>query len=237
MEHLDELKKRLLVSVIAVFAASILCYAVSDRIFDALISPLMKVLPKGQEKIYFTGLLDPFFLYLKLAVVCGLFLASPVVLYETWAFIRPALYARERRFASIFVISGSFFFVGGALFGYFVIFPFTFEFFLSYTGEHIQPIITMNDYFSLCSTLLLAFGVLFELPLVIFMLSRFGIIGIETLTRHRRYAYMIIVIGSAILTPTGDAVTLMILAVPLLVLYELGILASRIADGFAAKGG
>ncbi|MBI5527100.1 MAG: twin-arginine translocase subunit TatC [Deltaproteobacteria bacterium] len=230
MEHLEELQKRLVVAAIAVAIGMAICYALSDRLFELLIRPLMNVLPKGQEKIYFTGLLDPFFLYLKLSFVCGLFVASPVVLYEIWAFVRPGLYEKERKFAAIFVIAGSVFFIGGALFGYFVIFPFTFEYFISYAGEHIQPIITMNDYFSLASTLLLVFGILFELPLVIFLLTRFGIVKVETLIKQRRYALIIIMVATAIITPTGDAVTLLLVAGPLFVLYEIGILASRIAN-------
>jgi sec-independent protein translocase protein TatC len=237
MEHLEEFRKRLVVSVVAVMAASIICYVFSEDLFKVLIDPLMKVLPKGQDKVYFTGLLDPFFLYIRLAIVCGLFLSSPVVLYEIWAFIRPALYVRERRFAAIFVIAGSVFFTGGALFGYFVIFPYTFNFFVSYAGDHIQPIITMNEYFSLCSTLLLSFGALFELPLIIFLLTRFGIVKVETLTKKRRYAILIIVILAAVITPTGDAVTLAILGVPLVLLYELGILASKVAGRFDSGGG
>jgi len=235
MDHIAELRNRLFVAVAAVFVGTALSYVYSEELFEILLSPLLKVLPPGQNKVYFTGLLDPFFLYLKLALVCGLFFASPVILFEVWGFIKPALYAHERTFASIFVISGSVFFVGGALFGYFVIFPFTFEFFISYTKGYIQPMITMNDYFSLCSTLLLAFGVLFELPLVIFLLTRLGIVSVETLSKHRRYAMMIIVIAAAFITPTGDAVTLLLLAGPLVFLYEGGILASRIADKFKKK--
>lgn len=207
----------------------VVCYAFSEELFGFLIRPLMKVMPKGQEKIYFTGLLDPFFLYLKLAFVCGIFAASPVILHQVWLFVRPALYEKERTFAAIFVLAGSFFFVGGAAFGYFVIFPFTFEVFLSYAGAQIQPMLTMNAYFELCSTLLLVFGILFELPLLIFLLTRFGIVGIETLTKQRRYAFLLIVIATAIITPTGDAVTLAIVSGPLFVLYEFGVLASKIA--------
>jgi len=236
IEHLEELRRRLTISAIAVAVGMAICYAFSDTLFEILLRPLLKVLPKGQEKVYFTGLLDPFFLYLKLAFVCGLFVASPVVLYQAWLFIRPALYEKERKFASIFVSAGTFFFVGGALFGYFVIFPFTFDIFVSYAGEHIQPMLTMNEYFELCSTLLLVFGILFELPLLIFMLTRFGIVKVETLTKHRRYAILIIVIATAIITPTGDAVTLVIVSGPLLVLFELGVLASRIANRRAGAG-
>jgi sec-independent protein translocase protein TatC len=229
IEHLEELRKRLVVSAIAVAVGMVACYVFSERIFEMLLTPLLKVLPKGQEKVYFTGLLDPFFLYLKLAFVCGLFVASPVVLHQIWCFVRPALYEKERKFAVIFVTAGSVFFIGGALFGYFVIFPFTFDVFMSYVGAHIQPMLTMNEYFSLAATLLLVFGVLFELPLLIFMLTKFGIVKIETLTKHRRYAMLIIVIATAIITPTGDAVTLIIVSGPLFVLYELGVLASKFA--------
>lgn len=229
LDHLEELRKRLVVSAIAVAIGMVVCYVFSEELFGLLIRPLMKVMPKGQDKIYFTGLLDPFFLYLKLAFVCGIFVASPVILYQIWLFVRPALYEKERKFAAIFVLAGSFFFVGGAAFGYFVIFPFTFEIFIAYAGDHIQPMLTMNEYFELCSTLLLVFGILFELPLLIFLLTKFGIVKIETLTKHRRYAFLLIVIATAIITPTGDAVTLIIVSGPLLVLYELGVLASKIA--------
>jgi sec-independent protein translocase protein TatC len=229
LDHLEELRKRLVISAVAVAVGMIVCYVFSEELFGVLLRPLMKVMPKGQEKIYFTGLLDPFFLYLKLAFICGLFAASPVILHQVWQFVRPALYEKERSFAAIFVLSGSFFFIGGAAFGYFVIFPFTFEVFLSYAGAHLQPMLTMNAYFELCSTLLIVFGVLFELPLLIFLLTRFGIVKIETLTKHRRYAFILIVLITAFITPTGDAVTLLIVSGPLAVLYELGVLASKIA--------
>jgi len=228
MDHLEELKKRLTVSVVAVLIASVVSYIFIDELWAFLSAPIMKVLPAGQKELVFTSLLDPFFCYIKLAFICGLFFSSPVILYEIWAFIKPGLYVHERRFTAIFVIAGSLFFIGGACFGYFLIFPATFEILLSYAGPNMRPMLTMNEYFSLVSTLLIVFGVMFELPIIMFLLNKLGLVRVEIYTKHRRYAMILLVLLAAFITPTGDAVTLVLCSIPLVFLYEMGVIFSKI---------
>ncbi len=228
LQHIRELRKRLIVSLSAVLCGFIIAYIYSEDIFYLLFLPLKEALPENSKNLYFTGVAEPFFLFIKLAFVAGIFIASPVILYQVWLFVRPALYENERRFTVLFVFLGTLFFVGGALFGYFLIFPNAFRFFLSFGARYLSPIITINDYFSLAVSLLLIFGLLFELPLVMFFLIIFNIIPAEFFRKNRRYAIIAIVIFAAVVTPTTDAVTLILLGIPLIFLYELGILFSAI---------
>ncbi|MGC8926905.1 MAG: twin-arginine translocase subunit TatC, partial [Myxococcota bacterium] len=222
--HIKELRKRLIISLSAVLIGFVISYIFSDSLFKILFLPLKEVLPDNSKNLYFTGITEPFFLFLKVAFVSGIFIASPIILYQIWLFVRPALYERERRFTILFVLFGTLFFVGGALFGYFLIFPNAFRFFLSFGAEYLSPIITINEYFSLAISLLLIFGCLFELPLVMFFLITLNILSVEFFTKNRRYAIVAIVVFAAVVTPTTDAVTLILLSIPLLFLYELGIL-------------
>lgn len=231
--HIKELRQRLIISLSAILIGFVISYIFSDKIFNILFLPLKEVLPNNSKNLYFTGIAEPFFLFLKLAFVSGIFLASPVILYQIWLFIRPALYEKERKFTILFVLFGTIFFIGGALFGYFIIFPNAFRFFLSFGAEYLSPIITINEYFSLSISLLLIFGFLFELPLVMFFLIILNIVSIEFFAKNRRYAIVAIVIFAAIVTPTTDAVTLMLLSIPLIFLYELGIILSKIYVKFA----
>lgn len=226
ISHIRELRKRLINSVIAVLVGFAIAYYFSDEIFKFLFQPLKDALPENYKNLYFTGIAEPFFLFLKLAFVAGIFIASPVILYQIWLFIRPALYEKERKLATLFVVFGSIFFIGGALFGYFLIFPNVFSFFLSFGRDYLNPIITINDYFSLATSLLLIFGLLFELPLIMFFLINLDILPVEFFRKYRRYAIVTIVILAAIITPTTDAITLIMLCVPLVFLYEIGIILS-----------
>lgn len=230
--HIKELRQRLIISLAAVLVGFIIAYIYSAELFRILFLPLKNVLPENSKNLYFTGLVEPFFLFLKLSFVAGIFLASPIILYQLWLFIRPALYEKEKKFTILFVLSGTLFFVGGALFGYFVIFPNIFRFFLSFGAEYLNPIITIDGYFSLAVSLLLIFGLLFELPLVMFFLIILNILPIEFFKKNRRYSIVAIIIFAAIVTPTTDAITLILLSVPLIFLYELGIILSAIYKRF-----
>lgn len=230
--HIKELRKRLIISLISVVVGFALSYIFSESIFQVLFSPLKEILPENSKNLYFTGLTEPFFLFLKIAFVSGIFIASPVILYQVWLFIRPALYEKEKRFTLLFVFFGSLFFIGGALFGYFIIFPNIFRFFLSFAAPYLNPIITINEYFSLATSLLLIFGLLFELPLIMLFLIILQIIPAEFFKKNRRYAIVTIVIFAAIVTPTTDAVTLILLCIPLILLYEFGILFSVLFKKF-----
>jgi sec-independent protein translocase protein TatC len=224
--HLEELRKRLIVCFIAVGIGFVLSYGFKEKLFDVLTMPLISVMETG-DKIIFTGLPEAFFTYLKVAFLSGIILAAPVIFYQFWMFVAPGLYKKERRLLVPIVILSTIFFVGGALFGYFIVFPWGFKFFLGFASETIKPLPSMREYLSFSAKLLLAFGLVFELPLVITFLSRLGLVSIDFLKKNRKYALLLFFVGAAILTPP-DVVTQIMMALPLMVLYEISIIGARI---------
>ncbi len=221
-EHLAELRTRLIRSILAIVAGSCLSYAFIEPIFALLSKPLEEVVPPGTSLI-FTSYPEAFFTYLKLALTCGIFIASPFILYEIWAFVAPGLYPHEKKWALPFVVFSSLFFVGGALFGYIVVFPAAFNFLASYAGQDLKLLPSVSEYFSLTVKLLLGFGAAFELPIFMVFMALIGVLDAKMLRKNRKYALLIIFILAAILTPTPDVVNQCLLAVPLLVLYEISI--------------
>jgi len=191
-----------------------------------LINPLVSVM--GTEgKLIYTALPEAFFTYIKVAFFSGLLLAAPVIIYQFWIFTAPGLYKNERRMLLPIVFLSSIFFICGALFGYFIVFPFGFKFFLGFATETIMPFPSMREYLSFSIKLLLAFGIVFELPLIITFLARLGIVSTDFLKKNRKYALLLFFIGSAILTPP-DVVTQIMMAFPLMLLYEISILGAKI---------
>jgi sec-independent protein translocase protein TatC len=224
--HLQELRKRLVLSFIAVGAGFALCYAFSESIFDILSAPLLKMMPTGGSLI-FTSVAEAFFTYMKVAFIAGLILASPFVLYQVWAFVAPGLYRHEKKYVIPFVLAGSFFFAIGILFAYYVALPVGFKFLLGFATDFIKPMPSMKEYLSFSIKFLLAFGLIFEFPVVLVLLARVGVVDAKTLARQRKYAILLIFIFAAILTPP-DIISQVILALPMIGLYELSILLSRI---------
>jgi sec-independent protein translocase protein TatC len=182
---------------------------------------------KDGESLIYTGLPEAFFTYLKVSFLAGLIVASPLLLYQFWMFVAPGLYQKERRMMIPIVILSSFFFIGGALFGYFVVFPWGFKFFLGFATDTIRPLPSMKEYFGFSAKLLLAFGLVFELPLVITFMAKLGIVSVDFLKKNRKYALLIFFAGAAILTPP-DVVTQILMALPLMVLYEISILGAKV---------
>ncbi len=225
-EHLEELRKRLVISFIAVGIGFVVSYGFKEKIFTILTRPLISVMGEG-DKLIFTGLPEAFFTYLKVALLSGAMLAAPVVIYQFWMFVAPGLYKNERRVLLPIVFLSSFFFVGGALFGYFVVFPFGFKFLLGFASETIRPLPSMREYLSFSAKLLLAFGVVFELPLILTFMARLGLVTVDFLKKNRKYAILLFFVGSAILTPP-DVVTQVMMAMPLMVLYEISIFGAKI---------
>ncbi|MGD8366651.1 MAG: twin-arginine translocase subunit TatC [Desulfobacterales bacterium] len=224
--HLEELRRRLIICFIAVGVGFVGCYLFKERLFAILMEPLVSVMKPGQNLV-FTGLPEAFFTYLKVSFLAGLMVASPVIIYQFWLFVAPGLYDKEKRLLVPVVFLSSIFFVGGALFGYFIVFPYGFKFFLGFATEIIRPLPSMKEYLSFSSKLLFAFGLVFELPLVITFLAKLGIVSVEFLKKNRKYAILIFFIGAAILTPP-DVVTQVMMALPLMVLYEISIVGARI---------
>ncbi len=223
LEHLEELRSRLIKILISAGIGFGIGYYFAESIFGWLIKPLTDVLPKGTSLI-FTSITEAFFTYLKVGLLAGVFIASPFILYQIWAFISPGLYKKERRALIPVTVVSVILFVAGAAFGYFVVFPFGFKFLIAnYTTDVIRPMPTMREYFSLVTWMLLAFGAIFELPVVIFLLARFGIVGHKGLRKFRRYAFLGAFILGAILTPTPDVFNQAMMAGPLIILYEISI--------------
>lgn len=220
-EHLEELRKRLVRCMIGIAVGFGICYGYSQELFAILMRPLVKSLPAGSHLI-FTSPAEAFFTYLKVGVVAGIFVSSPFLFYQFWQFLAPGLYPEERRFIIPIALASGIFFTLGALFGYFVVFPFGFEYFMSYASDVILPMPSVKESFSFSISLLFAFGVIFELPLVIFFLARFGLVTSTWLRKQRRYAILVIFIVAAILTPP-DPFTQSLMAVPMCILYEIGI--------------
>ena len=225
--HLEELRRRLIVCIIAVGVGFFISYGFKEKIFEILAKPLVEAMGKG-EKLIFTGLAEAFFIYLKVSFLAGLMLAAPVILYEFWMFVAPGLYKNERRVLFPIIFLSAFFFVGGALFGYYIVFPFGFKLFLDFASESIRPLPSMREYFRFSSILLLSFGAVFELQIIIVFLARLGIVTVDFLKKNRKYAILLIFIIAAVLTPTPDVITQMLMAVPLMGLYEISIIGAKI---------
>lgn len=226
MAHLQELRTRLLRVIYAVGVGFVICYFFKERLFDILAQPLTEVMGEG-DKLVFTGVSEAFFTYIKVAGLAGIGLASPFIFYQFWMFVAPGLYRNEKKTMIPVVILSTFFFVGGALFGYFLVFPWGFKFFLGFASETIQPLPSMKEYLSFATKLLLAFGVAFELPLILTFMARMGMVSVAYLKKNRKYALLLFFIGAAIITPP-DVVTQVMLALPLMFLYELSIVGARI---------
>lgn len=227
-EHLIELRKRLTRSLIALGIGFCICYYYKDFVFDIITRPLTKVLPKNSYLIY-TGLTEAFFTYMKVAFFASLIITSPYILYQIWRFIAPALLPREKKYVVPFVLSSTLLFIGGVSFGYFVALPPAFKFFVSFNNQYLQAMLSFKDYLSMFVTFLLGFGISFELPIFIFFLTKLGIVNARMLSKQRRYAILVIFIVAAILTPSPDAVSQILMAIPLMFLYEISIFVSRFA--------
>jgi len=221
MDHLDELRRRLFRALGAFLVAFLICWSFAGRIYEFLAQPIYRILPED-TKLVFLGITDPFLIYVKVAALAGIFLASPVVLYQLWAFVAPGLYRRERRMATPFIFFGSLLFLAGGAFAYYVAFPFAVDFLLG-LGKEFQPTITINRYLSFLMTVVLGLGVMFELPTLIFLLSRVGLVTPGLLLRHFRWAVLAIFVVAAIITPTPDVINLCIFAVPTILLYLVGV--------------
>ena len=226
--HLEELRKRLVRTLIAVGIAFLGCFAFKEELFRIVAQPLISVLPPGTHMVY-TGLPEAFFTYIKVSLYAGIFVASPVVLYQVWKFISPGLFPKEKKFVAPFVITSTLLFVGGVCFGYFLVLPGAYKFFLEFTTDFLKPMLSMREYLTLTLKLLLAFGIIFEIPVFLFFMTKIGLVTPRKLARMRRYAIVVCFIVAAIITPTPDAFTQCMMAIPMIVLYEVGILVSKLA--------
>jgi sec-independent protein translocase protein TatC len=226
-EHLEELRTRLIRCCIAIAVGTGASYAFKEKIFAILSRPLIQAMHQG-DKLIFTGITEAFFTYIKISLLSGILIAIPVILYEFWMFAAPGLYQNEKKVILPVVVLSTLFFIGGALFAYFVVFPYGFKFLLEFASENVQAMPSMKEYLSFSAKFLLAFGLIFEMPIVLTLLAWMGLVTKDFLTKNRKYAVILIWVVAAILTPTPDIVTQAMMAVPLMLLYEISIIGARI---------
>lgn len=227
LTHLEELRKRLINCAIAVGIGFVACYIFSEELFQILVSPLKAAMPQG-DRLIFTNLPEMFFTYIKTAFVGGILLMAPFIFYQMWLFIAPGLYQNEKRYVIPFVAFSTLLFVGGGLFGYFIVFPFGFKFFMGFANDYVQALPSVQQYFSFSSKLLFAFGMVFELPVVVFFLAKMGLVTPDFLRKQRKYAILLTFVVASILTPP-DVITQFMMAVPLIILYEVSIFIAKFA--------
>ena len=227
--HLEELRTRLIRVLAAVGIGFLACYGFKDWLFKIITKPLADVLPAKSFMIY-TGMPEAFFIYMQIAFFASLLLTGPYCLYQVWKFISPGLLPGEKKYVLPFVLVSSTLFICGVLFGYFLVLPPAFQFFVSFSSDFLKPMFSLKEYLSLSLKFLLGFGVSFQLPVFLFFMTKIGIVNARMLSKQRRYAILIIFIVAAVLTPSPDALTQTLMALPLMVLYEVGIVVSRFAE-------
>ncbi len=228
LSHLEELRNRLIKSFIAIGIAAVVSYVFSEEIFKFLTAPLMAGLPEG-EKMIFTSPTEMIFTYIKISLVTGLLISSPYVFYQVWKFIAPGLYQNEKKYIVPFVSASSLLFVGGVVFGYLMVLPFGFKVLMGMATDNVEAAIKVNEYFSLSTKMLLGIGIGFEMPIIIFFLTKMGVVNIPFLKKNRKYAILLSFIAAAIFTPP-DPVTQCIMAGPMIILFEVGIFFAQFAE-------
>jgi sec-independent protein translocase protein TatC len=224
LEHLGELRTRILRSLFCLLGGTLIALPFSERIVDFLARPVTQL----GYKLVFTAPAEAFWVQMKVGLIVGLFIASPGILWQVWAFIAPGLHDHERKYAAPFVIIGSLMFVLGGAFSLFVVTPNAIKFLLSYARESLQPMITLENHIDFLLKFTLAFGAVFEVPLAITLLARMGLVTARMLAKNRKYAILGAFIIGAVLTPTPDAFNQTLMAGPIIILYEVGIVCARV---------
>lgn len=223
IEHLEELRKSLVISVVAILIAAVVCFYYNEQILRFVTKPLSDL----GEGLIVIGVTEAFFVKLKLAIYAGFGVAFPVVVWALWRFIKPALYPGERKYIYVLLPVSVLLFIGGVVFAYFGILPLVLNFFLYITGETLEALFTVEKYVAFVTAFTIPFGLVFELPVVVFFLTKLGIINYEMLSRNRKYALLIIVILAAALTPGPDPISQLMMAVPVYILYEISVWISK----------
>jgi sec-independent protein translocase protein TatC len=224
LEHLEELRRRIIYSLIAVAVGFFACWNYAERIYEVMQRPIIQALQKNgiTEKLVYLNPTEPFNLYLKVGLMAGLFVASPFVLYQVWLFISPGLYRNEKRYILPFMVSTVGLFLAGGYFGYKLVLPQALVFLIGY-GKEFQPMITLGEYSALFLTIIIGLGVIFEMPILVFFLALMGIVTAGWMWRNLRYSILVIFIIAAILTPTTDILNMCIFAAPMVALYVVSI--------------
>ncbi|TFG35359.1 MAG: twin-arginine translocase subunit TatC [Nitrospirales bacterium] len=248
MDHLGDLRKKITVSLIAVCLTFVASFSYSEQILEFFMFPLRYTLDFSVRKMYlyyiyqdklvntklvFLAPTEGFWMNMKISLVAALILALPIIFHQLWTFVAPGLHSKEKKYVVPFVLIATFLFLVGAAFCFFIVLPFAMSFLLTYkVGDFMMPMLSVGQYVDFCLKFVLAFGAVFELPVIIVFFTRMGFVTTQTLAKNRRYSVLIAFVIAAILTPTPDIFNQTLMAVPMIVLYEVGILASRI---FAIK--
>jgi len=227
-EHLGELRKRIVRALLGmVVGMAVIGYWCED-IFRWVMKPVLKSLPEGQQFLHYTGYIEPFMVYLKVAMYGSIFVSAPWILWQLWLFIAPGLYKREKGIVVPFLFFGTLLFYCGAAFCYFLVMPQAFPALAAIAGADMKPILTMTEQLSLVLAMLLGFGIVFEVPVIIAFLSMIGLVSADFLAKYRRHAIVLNTILAAVITPTGDPFNLALMAIPMIIFYEIGILLARV---------
>jgi sec-independent protein translocase protein TatC len=223
LEHLDELRKRLIYTVISLCAGVGIACLFIEQIYQFVMRPMQQMLPQG-GKLIFTEPPEAFMLYIRLAIIAGLVIAAPLIMIQLWLFISPALYQKERRFAVPFVVLASTCFIGGAAFSHYIVFPVMWKFFASFSNDFVVFMPRIEDAFGLYIKMVLAMALVFQMPTLVFFLARFGLVTARMMMKYFKYAVLAIFIVAAVITPSQDMASQMIVGVPMLGLYIISIL-------------
>jgi sec-independent protein translocase protein TatC len=224
IEHLEELRRRLIYSIIAIIGGFFIAYGFHEKIYNFMQQPIVKALRAHglDTKLTYLNPIDPFNLYIKIGFLGGAIIASPIVLFQVWRFISPGLYTNEKRYVVPFMFATVGLFLGGAAFGFYYVYPMALDFLIGY-GSEFRPMVTIGEYTDLFMTVILGLAAVFELPILVFFLALFGIVNARFLWKNLRYAVLIIFVIAAIITPTPDILTMCVFAAPMLLLYCVSI--------------
>jgi len=249
IEHLGELRKGIFISLIVVAIGFAVSFYYSEHIFSILTLPMHSILSLSLEGPYlsfretgntdinlvFLAPAEALWMHFKISFISGAIATSPVIFYQVWKFVSPGLLLKEKKYALPFVFVTTSLFIAGALFCFIVVLPFAMNFLLNYKTENIKPMISVGKYIDFCLKFIIAFGLVFELPVIVVFLTRMGIVTTEFLSKNRKYAVLVAFVLAAFLTPTPDAFNQTLMAVPIIVLYEAGILASKILNRISSR--
>ncbi len=224
LQHLEELRRRIIYSLLAVAVGFGVCFWYAAGIFALMQRPIMEALHRHKldERLVYLNPTEPFNIYLKVGLIAGLFVASPFVLYQLWMFISPGLYRHEKRYVLPFMFSTVGLFLAGGFFGYTTVYPAALDFLIGY-GQQFQPMITIGEYTDLFLTIIVGLGIVFELPILVFFLALMGVVSPGWMWRNLRYSILVIFVIAAIVTPTTDIMNMCIFAAPMVTLYLVSI--------------
>ncbi len=229
MEHLRDLRTRIIRALLGVAVGMAITGAFVERLYAHLMRPVVAALPPGKQALVFTSAIEPMMVYIKVAIYGGVFVAAPWVLWQVWLFVAPGLYKKEKRVVVPFLMWGTLLFYAGAAFCYFLVLPAAFPAMLAFADQTITtPMLSQSEQLGLVLAMLLGFGVIFEVPVVIAFLSMIGLVNANFLAKYRRHAIVVNTLIAAIITPTGDPFNLALMAVPMIVFYEIGIILARV---------